>query len=89
MTTDTDFLTGDFFPASGFETELHGTGVDAYVQNKKDTVSWFKMFLQTDPGPRRSFGFTNDSFSGRLILFGGLVGSYPRKSVATFAYLPR
>jgi len=73
-TSDTDFAPGNFFTGTGFETELHGTGVDAYVQNKKDLMTWFQKSPASDPGPRTAFGFSNDSLEGRIILFGGLDG---------------
>lgn len=74
-TTDTDFADGNFLTGTGFQTELHGTGLAAYVQNTRDMANWTQMLPPSNPGPRRSFGFTNDSFGGKFVLFGGIDAS--------------
>jgi len=71
-TSDADFGDGDFLGGTGFETELHGTGASAYVQNKQDIGNWIERFPSSDPGPRKSFGFTNNSFGNTFVLFGGI-----------------
>src|SRR4030067_453188 len=70
-TSDTDFGDGNFLTGTGFETELNGVGVGAYVQNKRDVGNWFERFPATNPGERKGFGFTNDSSGRRILLFGG------------------
>lgn len=78
-TSDADFNGGNFFNGTGFQTELHGTGAAAYLQNMKDSTNWLKKYPATDTGPRAGFGFANDSYESRFILFGGLDGlSYVR-----------
>jgi len=73
-TSDMDFSGGSFFNGTGWQTQLHGTGAAAYIQNMRDATNWLKQYPLTDTGPRAGFAFANDSAEGRFILFGGLDG---------------
>jgi len=86
-TSDADFIDGDFLGGTGFETELHGTGAGAYIQNKQDIGNWVERFPPSDPGPRKSFGFTNNSFGNTFVLFGGVdAGSTVRNDTWEYDY---